>query len=111
MPVAQSHSIDALAAAGGRIYLNAGKQKDQESGSIFASSDFGESWTDITPTDLRIGLSPLTVGSAKLMAVGETVVVLGVGVLRSRDAGDTWDYLGFQRDALMLSVLPAAALD
>ena len=111
LPVAQSHSIDALAAAGGRIYLNAGKQKDQESGSIFASSDFGESWTDITPTDLRIGLSPLTVGSAKLMAVGETVVVLGVGMLRSRDAGDTWEYLGFQRDALMLSVLPAAALD
>ena len=111
LPVAQSHSIDALAAAGGRIYLNAGKQKDQESSSIFASSDFGESWTDITPTDLRIGLSPLTVGSAKLMAVGETVVVLGVGMLRSRDAGDTWEYLGFQRDALMLSVLPAAALD
>ena len=111
LPVAQTHSIDSLAVAGDRIYLNAGKEKDQESSSIFASSDFGASWTDITPTDLRRGISPLTVGSAKLMAVGETVLVLGVGALRSRDAGSTWEYLGFQKEALMLSMLPAVALD
>ena len=110
LPVAQSQSIDSLAVAGDRIYLNAGKQEDQESGSIFVSSDFGESWTDITPTDRR-SLFPLTVGSVKLVAIGETVLALGVGVLRSRDAGDTWEYLGFQKEAFMLSILPAAALD
>ena len=110
LPVAQAQSIDSLAAASGRIYLNAGKGKDQKSGSIFASSDFGESWTNITPTDRR-SLFPLLVGSVKLVAIEETVLALGVGVLRSRDAGDTWEYLGFQKGAFMLSILPAAALD
>ena len=111
LPIAQGHSIDSLAVAGDRIYLSAGKQKDQESDSIFASSDFGESWTDITPANLRIGLSPLTIGYAKLVAMGETVLVLGAGVLRSTDAGATWEYLGFQRGAFMFSMLPAVALD
>lgn len=111
LPVARAQSIDSLAVAGDRIYLNAAKEKGQESGSIFASNDFGESWNDITPVDLRVGLSPLMVGSVKLVAVGETVLVLGVGVSRSRDAGSTWEYLGFQKEAFMLSMLPAAALD
>ena len=111
LSVAQTQSIDSLAVAGDRIYLSAGKQKDQESDSIFASSDFGESWINITPTDLRIGMSPLTIGSVKLVAVGETVLVLGAGVLRSRDAGSTWEYLGFHKHALTVGIFPAVAVD
>ena len=111
LPVAQSQSIDALAVAGDKIYLSVGRQKDQESGSIFASSDFGESWINITPTDLRIGMSPLTIGSIKLVAIGETVLVLGAGVLRSRDAGNTWEYLGFHKHALTVGIFPAVAVD
>ena len=111
LPVAPSQSIDSLAVAGDKIYLSVGKQKDQESGSIFASSDFGESWTDITPTNLRIGMSPLTIGSVKLVATGETILVLGDGVLRSRDAGNTWEYLGFHKHALMVGIFPAVAMD
>ena len=111
LPVVQSQSIDSLAVAGDKIYLSVGKQKNQKSGSIFASSDFGASWTDITPTDQRIRMSPLTMGSVKLVTIGETVLVLGAGVLRSRDAGDTWEYLGFHKHALTVSIFPAVAVD
>ena len=111
LPVAASQSIDSLAVADDKIYLSVGKQKDQESGSIFTSSDFGASWTDITPKDLGIGMSPLTVGSVKLVAIGETVLVLGAGVLRSKNAGDTWEDLGFHKHALTVRIFPAVATD
>ena len=111
LSVAQSQSINSLAVTGDKIYLSVGKQKDQKSGSLFASSDFGESWDNITPTDLRIGMSPLTIGSVKLVAVGETLLVLGAGVLRSRDAGNTWEYLGFHKHALTVGIFPAVAVD
>ena len=107
----QSQSIDSLAVAGDKIYLSVGKQKNQKSGSIFASSDFGASWTDITPTDQQIRMSPLTMGSVKLVAIAETVLVLGAGVLRSRDAGDTWESLGFHKHALTVGIFPAVAVD
>ena len=56
-------------------------------------------------------MSPLTIGSVKLVAVGETVLVLGAGVLRSEDAGNTWESLGFPRHAFAVHVSPAVALD
>ena len=56
-------------------------------------------------------MSPLTIGSVKLVAVGETVLVLGAGVLRSRDAGGTWEYLGFHKHALTVGIFPAVAVD
>ena len=58
-----------------------------------------------------MGMSPLTIGSVKLVAVGETVLVLGAGVLRSRDAGGTWEYLGFHKHALTVGIFPAVAID
>ena len=111
LPVAQAQSIDSLAVAGDKIYISAPRQRDQKSGSLFVSSDFGTSWVDITPTNLKIGMSPLTIGSVKLVAAGETVLVLGAGVLRSRDAGDTWESLGFHKHALAVGFFPAVALD
>lgn len=56
-------------------------------------------------------MSPLTIGSVKLVAAGETVLVLGAGVLRSRDAGDTWQSLGFHKYALAVGFSPAVALN
>ena len=111
LSVAEAQTIDSLAAAGDKIYISAPRQKDQESGSLFASTDFGTSWVDITPTNLKIGMSPLTIGSVKLVAAGETVLVLGAGVLRSRDAGDTWQSLGFHKYALAVGFSPAVALN
>ena len=111
LPVAQSQSIDSLAVTSDTIYISAPKQKDQKFGALFASSDFGASWIDITPTNLKTGMSPLKIGSVKLIAAGEMLLVLGAGVLGSRDAGDTWEYLGFHRDALAVGIFSAVALD
>ena len=111
LPVAQSQSIGSLAVAGDRIYFSAGRRKDQKSGSLFVSYDFGGTWTDITPTDLGGLMSPLTIGSVKLVAVGETVLALGAGVLRSEDAGNTWESLGFPKHVFAVHISPAVALD
>ena len=109
--VPQAASITSLAVAGDTIYVNTGKLTDQESASLFASNDFGESWVNITPTNLNVRMSPLTIGHAKLVAVDETVLVLGAGVLGSTDAGDTWQHLGFHKHANTLGFSPAVALD
>ena len=62
---------------------------------IFRSTDKGESWTDITPTNAWPvqGHAPFV----ELAAVGETVLVIGSsdgGVVRSIDSGDTWTHEG-----------------
>ena len=60
---------------------------------IFRSTDKGESWTDITPTNAWPvqGHAPFV----ELAAVGKTVLVIGSsdgGVVRSIDSGDTWTH-------------------
>ena len=111
LPVAQSQSIGSLTVADNRIYLSAEKQENQGSGSLFASDDFGESWMDITPSSQGLTMPPLTLRFAKLVAVGEVVLALGTDVLRSTDAGNTWEYLGFDKHTLTLDTDPVVALD
>ena len=58
---------------------------------IFRSTDKGDSWTDITPTNAWpvMGHNP----DVELAAVGKTLLVVGRsdgGVARSTDNGDTW---------------------
>ena len=55
---------------------------------IFRSTDLGESWDNITPTNAwRVkGLPP----HLKLVAVGETLLALEHGMVRSTDSGNTW---------------------
>ena len=103
LPVAQSQSIDSLAVADNRIYFSAEKRDDQRSGSFFASDDLGKSWTDITPSSQDLELSRLTLRSFRLVAVGDTVLALGGNLLRSMDAGGTWEYIGFDKQASTLS--------
>ena len=111
LPVAQAQSIDSLAVSDNRIYLSVEKRENQQSGSLFASDDFGASWIDITPSSRDLTLSPLMLGSVRLVAAGKTVLVLGVGVLHSMDAGNTWEYLGFDEHASTIGTFPAVALD
>ena len=59
---------------------------------VFRSTDAGDSWTDITPTDAR-NLIMKTLPSIKLVASGKTVLLIGgeEGVVaRSTDGGNTW---------------------
>ena len=59
---------------------------------VFRSTDGGDSWTDVTPTDAR-DLIMKTLPSIKLVASGKTVGLIageeGV-VARSTDCGNTW---------------------
>ena len=111
LPVALSQSIGSLAVAGNRIYLSAEKRENQRFVSLFASNDCGESWIDITPSRQDLTMLPLTLRFAKLVAVGEVVLALGTDVLRSTDAGNTWEYLSLDEHAYTVRTFPAVALD
>ncbi len=55
---------------------------------IFRSTDLGDSWKDITPTNVWSvnGFPP----AFKLIATGETLLVMEQGMVRSTDGGNTW---------------------
>ena len=55
---------------------------------IFRSTDLGDSWQDITPTNAwNINVdSP----NMRLIAVDDTLLAMGEGMVRSIDGGDTW---------------------
>jgi len=75
-------------------------------GRAFHSSDLGASWTEITPTSARpiVGQSSLN-----LLVFGETIFAETTTRFRSRDGGQTWVDLGFDRDSFVLSGLAAVA--
>ena len=65
---------------------------------LFTSDDFGDSWKDITPESRPSGMLGSFVelpGSfVRLTAIDETVFVSAIGLLlRSTDAGGTWEAL------------------
>jgi hypothetical protein len=97
--------IDALTVAGDRIYLRSRGQ------SLFTSDDFGDSWTDITPKSRSPEMFPLST-NPNLVAIDETVLVLNSGqLLRSADAGDTWEDFGWSNPIFTTGRHPAVALD
>ena len=122
-----SGSIYSLAVAEGRLYVGTGpdfvalEQIESEptevaqmmyddnssSGRAFHSRDLGASWTEITPT----GGSHSIVGqsSLSLLVVGETIFAETTTRFRSRDGGQTWVDLGFDRDSFVLSGLASVA--
>ena len=124
-----SGSIYSLAVAEDRLYVGTGpdflrlEQIESEpkeviqmmyddnssSGRAFHSRDLGASWTEITPT----GGSHSIVGqsSLSLLVVGETIFAETTTRFRSRDGGQTWVDLGFDRDSFVLSGLASVAGD
>ena len=91
--------IRSIAAAEGKLYVAAEFSRDvvdshkvaqglERGWWVFRSTDIGDSWDDITPTNAWPvkGWPP----SIKLIATGETLLVMEKGMVRSIDSGDTW---------------------
>ena len=92
-----------LKAPEGRVEYAGQLMEDDNSSAweIFHSTDFGDSWTEITPKSdspaMRIAMkiSP----GIKVMAAGETLLALGLMTnFRSTDAGKTWTNRGLSLD-------------
>ena len=78
-------------------------------GRAFHSRDLGASWTEITPTG---GSRPIVgQSSLSLLVVGETIFAETTTRFRSRDGGQTWVDLGFDRDSFVLSGLASVVGD
>ena len=76
---------------------------------IFHSTDLGDSWTEITPTEES---QVINLESAiQILAAGKTLLVLGVAEFRSTDAGKTWTHLRSNISSLGLPRFPAVAIN
>ena len=113
LPVPTLDGIKSLAAIEARLYvgtilphglppLGLGPEPSAPA-TVFASTDLGDSWTDITPMSRGHFIR-----TAEVVTVGDTLILTGYG-LRSQDGGKTWITLG--GDLKTISVSPAIALD
>ena len=74
---------------------------------IFHSTDLGDSWTEITPTSRSV--SRIISLGIKVVAVGDTILALGMGGFRSTDHGQTWTEFALNENSMTLSIFPAVA--
>ncbi len=77
---------------------------------VFRSTDIGKSWEDITPTNAwaLVGYPP----DLKLIAAGETLLLMERGMVRSEDGGNTWLPLQSpDTTPIMDEFSPAAVID
>ena len=99
LPVPEALIVAKTASTKNRLYVLAGlgwefyddkavREGRQRTWWIFRSDDLGNSWKDITPTNAW----PLKAKSPdiQLVAAGETIMLMGRGMVRSTDGGDTW---------------------
>ncbi len=91
--------IQSVAATEDKFYVLAGFSWDvldprkvsrglQRSWGIFRSSDLGNSWKNITPTNAWAVKD--FIAGAKLIAADDTLLVMEKGMVRSTDGGNTW---------------------
>ena len=104
--------INSLATTGNRLYVaTISGQPDAPHCSLFYSTDFGDSWNDITPnTDEHLFK---LIGTVRVVPVEDTLMVIGPGgVLLSHDRGETWTDPGRDiQHAFTGGFLPIVALD
>ena len=108
--LAELESADGRIAYAGQLAAQLMGGEGSSAWEIFHSTDLGDSWTEITPTNITpIGkVSP----SVKIFATGETLLAMGLmTTLRSIDGGKTWVSSGFNPDtfdvkSMMDSMMP-----
>ena len=90
LPIPTSHGINSLVTAEDRLYVGTIAIPPQgPHAAVFYSTDFGNSWTDITPNTHEHPVKILT--AVEVVAVGNTLMLKGsMGVLLSDDGGETW---------------------
>jgi len=90
LPVPTSHGINSLVTAEDRLYVGTIAIPPQgPHAAVFYSTDFGNSWTDITPNTHEHPVKILT--AVEVVTVGNTLMLKGsLGVLLSDDGGETW---------------------
>ncbi|MCY4401294.1 MAG: sigma-70 family RNA polymerase sigma factor [Candidatus Poribacteria bacterium] len=99
LPVPEAMIVTKAAATKDRLYVMASLGYDfyddkavregrQRTWWIFRSDDLGNSWKDITPTNAW-KLKAQT-PDIQLVAAGETIMLMGRGIVRSTNGGDTW---------------------
>ena len=131
LSVETTKSVQSLAVSGNNLYIGTGPdlyEFDEEidplamgqllgqmlmSGKgayeIFHSTDLGDSWTEITPTNRSI-TRIISLG-IRVVAAGDTLLALGMGGFRSTDRGQTWTEFAFNENSMTLSIFPAAAVN
>ena len=123
-------TIHSLAVSGNNLYIGTGRDlsqlgnpegrqtylenvmsninSDVKTWEVFHSTDLGDSWTDITPTS-RSPMMKISSG-VKVLAAGNSILVLGMVSFHSNDSGKTWTELG--KDSMtILSWTPAVAVN
>ena len=82
---------------------------ETEEKKVFHSADLGMSWTEITPTEESqvINLD----AAIQVLAVGKTLLVLGIDEFRSSDGGKTWTFLRSNISSYMAPRFRAVAID
>ena len=90
LPVPTSHGINSLVTVEDRLYVGTIAIPPQgPHAAVFYSTDFGDSWTDITPNTHEHPVKILT--AVEVVVVGDTLMLKGsLGVLLSDDGGETW---------------------
>ena len=108
--LAELESADGRIAYAGQLMGQLMGREGSSAWEIFHSTDLGDSWTEITPTNITPmdKVSP----SVKIFATGETLLAMGLmTTLRSIDGGKTWVSSGFNPDtfdvkSMMDSMMP-----
>ena len=120
-------SVYSLAAAEGSLYVGTGPDflalqqigsepkevmqmmydDNLSSNKAFHSRDLGASWTEITPTS---GSRPVIAPSGMdLLVAGKRILAQAFTRFQSKDGGQTWTDLGFDRDSFVLSGFASVA--
>lgn len=109
LPVPTEHGINSLAVTDNRFYVGTITElRHSPTAQVFYSTDLGNSWTDITPSNQEYPTKTLV--SIRVVPVGKRLILIGYGgVLRSDDGGKTWMDPG--KDPHAFGPSPAIALD